>query len=98
MKKEISSRGPIACSIHVTDNFVQYTGGVYSESGWFLWPNHIISVVGYGVTDDGEEFWVGRNSWGMYWGENGFFRMAMYKNNLLIEDDCAWAEPDVNRL
>ena len=26
------------------------------------------------VQETGQEFWVGRNSWGSYWGEHGFFR------------------------
>ena len=25
----------------------------------------------------GQEFWVGRNSWGSYWGEYGFFRLEI---------------------
>lgn len=76
---------------------MEYTGGVYSETGWFFFPNHIISLTGYGVTEDGQEYWIGRNSWGTYWGEDGFFRIAMHKGNLLIEDDCAWAVPDLEK-
>ena len=28
-----------------------------------------------------------------YWGESGYFRMLMYKDNLGIEKSCSWAVP-----
>ena len=34
-----------------------------------------------------------RNSWGTYWGENGFMRLIRGVNNLGVESDCAWATP-----
>ena len=91
MKKELT-RGPIGCGIEVTDTFEKYTSGIYSEKK--LWPmiNHEISVVGWGV-ENGEEYWIGRNSWGTYWGEEGFFRMKMHEDNLGIENDCVYAVP-----
>lgn len=37
-----------------------------------------------------------RNSWGSYWGENGFFRIVRGVNNLAIEQECSWAIPKNN--
>ena len=89
MKAELQN-GPISCGIHATDNFeTNYDGKtIYSEKVKFLTLNHEISVIGYGVTDSGEEYWIGRNSWGTYWGDYGFFYMAMHKDNLGIERNC----------
>ncbi len=49
MKAEIYLRGPIACGIHVTDNFEKYKRGIYSEWAWQTIPNHELSIVGWGV-------------------------------------------------
>lgn len=93
MKLEIYSRGPISCGIQTTLEFDEYEGGIFSQK----LPQapvitHEISVVGWGV-ENGTEYWIGRNSWGTYWGENGYFRIKMYSDNLGIETDCSWGEP-----
>lgn len=93
MKAEITLNGPIACGVDSTDNFDYYSGGIYSEHIRIPLINHIISVVGFGVTEDGEEYWIGRNSWGTYWGEAGFFRMATGRHGLGIENDCTAGIP-----
>jgi len=89
MKAEIYKNGPISCGVHVTDDFENYSGGIYSEKVRFPLINHEISVVGFGKdATTGEAYWVGRNSWGSYWGEQGFFRMKMGSDNLGIETNC----------
>jgi len=54
--------------------------------------DHDISVVGWGI-EDGTKYWLIRNSWGTYWGENGMFKLIRGINNLNIEGYCSWAEP-----
>ncbi|CAI2362047.1 unnamed protein product [Moneuplotes crassus] len=97
MKAEIFARGPISCGIKTTPNLYNYTGGVYSEVREITDLTHEISVLGWGKTTEGEEYWIARNSWGTYWGEGGFFKISMYENNLGITRDCCFGVPDVER-
>ena len=94
MKKEIYKNGPISCAIFATQEFDDYQGGyVYSQKLNTYNTNHIIAVVGWGHDADGTEFWWGRNSWGTYWGEHGYFQMKIYEGNLWIESDCTSGLP-----
>ena len=86
MKAEIYARGPISCGIMVNDAFEKYTGGIFSHPTLIPMLNHEISIVGFGLDQaSGLEYWIGRNSWGTYWGESGFFRIEMHRDNLGVE-------------
>jgi cathepsin X len=94
MKSELAVHGPISCGIDATPEFHKYAGGIYSQKlDASAEINHEIAVVGYGVSESGQEYWIGRNSWGTYWGDHGFFYMAMGADNLLIETDCTAGIP-----
>jgi cathepsin X len=82
-------RGPITCSIAVTDEFFSLADfEIFEDRTGDQDLDHSISVVGYG-----EDFWIIRNSWGSYWGESGFARIVKGKNNLGIESNCQFAVP-----
>ena len=90
-------RGPITCGVAVTAGFEDYRGGIFTDPTNSTNIEHSISVVGYGE-EKGQKYWIGRNSWGTWWGEaRGFFRIARGsangKGNLCIECDCQFGVP-----
>jgi cathepsin X len=104
MRNEIYKNGPIVCAVMATKKMEhKYSSGVFAE----VQPdndariNHVVSIVGWGVDDDENSYWVARNSWGTEWGENGFMKIVTSENtgpagtgNNLIEEECAFAEVD----
>jgi len=46
--------------------------------------DHSILLVGYGE-ENGTKYWIGMNTWGKSWGENGFFRILRGENDCNIE-------------
>jgi len=88
MKKEIFNRGPISCGIDAGP-LLNYESGVIHHR-WSLMQDHVVSVVGWGKDGD-TSYWIVRNSWGEFWGEMGYVRVAF--GSLALERSCAWAVP-----
>ncbi|MCA9655175.1 MAG: hypothetical protein H6712_00035 [Myxococcales bacterium] len=90
LKAAICNYGPVSASVFVTEAFKGYTGGVFDEmaSGQ---TNHAISLVGW---DDKRGAWLLRNSWGTWWGEDGYMWIEYGSNS--VGRSAAWAvvEPD----
>ncbi|KAE9335763.1 hypothetical protein PF008_g13335 [Phytophthora fragariae] len=96
MMKELLN-GPITCGIACSDEFTfNYSAGVFHDKTGFLDIDHDVEIVGWGEEADGTKFWNVRNSWGTYWGMKGFFKIVRGVNNLGIESDCHWVNPDIS--
>jgi len=90
---EIYTRGPVAATINA-EPILEYTGGVFDDADASKGTNHIVSIVGWGTEEStGVKYWIVRNSWGEYWGELGYVRVAMGQNILGLEGEVAWATP-----
>ncbi|KAJ8921571.1 hypothetical protein NQ315_010476 [Exocentrus adspersus] len=78
----VATIGPISVAINA-DGLQHYVSGVFDDAscnGIIL--NHGVLVVGYG-TDDGKEYWLVKNSWGVNWGEEGYVRMTRNKKIIM---------------
>ena len=74
--------GPLACGIDATNKLEaygtttpvdSYPGGIFSQTELLPMANHILSIVGWGTDANlNQDYWILRNSWGTYWGEDGY--------------------------
>jgi cathepsin B len=77
-QESIIKDGPVHALMEVYQDFTSYMGGVYIRDPESEYVGvHSVMIIGWGV-DEGSStrYWIGVNSWGSYWGENGFFKIA----------------------
>jgi len=75
LKNELQSN-PIIVRMLVPDEFHTYQGGTIFDYDGGEIPDtcgHIVLLVGY---NDDQECFKAKNSWGTYWGEDGYFRIS----------------------
>jgi len=77
MVEAVSSQ-PVSVAIQANQQAFQlYTGGVFDDASCGTQLDHGVLVVGYGTSEDDQDFWLMKNSWGPLWGESGYMKMAM---------------------
>jgi cathepsin L len=68
--------GPVSVAIEADQfAFQGYTSGVIT-SGCGSSLDHGVLAVGYGTTDEGQEYFIVKNSWGASWGDQGYVKIA----------------------
>ncbi|MBN3315582.1 CATL2 protein, partial [Atractosteus spatula] len=74
--------GPVAVAIDgSTINFQFYRQGIFYDSTCSKWKTaHAVVLIGFG-SEGSNKYWTIKNSWGPYWGENGYFRLAKDKGS-----------------
>lgn len=82
--EEIYSRGSIAASFTVYEDFFAYKKGVYQHVTGSQLGGHAIKIIGWGV-EKGTKYWLCANSWNDSWGDKGYFKILRGKNECGIE-------------
>ncbi|XP_055298664.1 procathepsin L-like [Sitodiplosis mosellana] len=81
LQTAIASVGPISVSFDASlESFQFYSSGIYYDFDCSKNGNHFGLAVGYG-TENRLGYYIVKNSFGKSWGEDGYIRMARFRNN-----------------
>ncbi|KPJ10710.1 Cathepsin B [Papilio machaon] len=92
IKTELFENGPVEMSFDVYEDFLQYQNGIYEHKFGRLKGGHSVRVIGYGE-ENGVKYWLAANSWGDLWGEDGFFRIKRFQEEVYFEDEVLTGIP-----
>jgi len=89
LKTALINEGPISIAIDAGHkSMVFYANGVYVEPECGNKPDdldHAVLLVGYG-TIYGQDYWLVKNSWSTYWGNDGYILMSQKDNMCGVQD------------
>ncbi|XP_063353781.1 procathepsin L-like [Pelmatolapia mariae] len=82
LKQAVATVGPVSVAVDASHlSFQLYESGVYDEPACSNKTySHAVLVVGYG-TENGNDYWLVKNSWSINWGEQGYIKMSRNNNN-----------------
>jgi len=75
--KAALQQAPLAVAIEADKMVFQtYSSGVLTSSRCGTSLDHAVLAVGYG-TEDGQDYWLVKNSWNTTWGDQGYIKLGM---------------------
>ena len=101
IKTQVMETGPVTTFMMATDNFKEWWLSNHDPEDYYPYPghvqgiNHCVEIVGW--KDDSSigngGYWIVKNSWGKYWGYDGFFNIEY--GSLHIDDYMiVWVDYD----
>ena len=80
LMEALFTQGPISVCIDGS-HLHNYGSGIITDGCEPGYVDHAVLLVGYGSEND-QDFWLLKNSWGTDWGEKGYYKLARNRNNL----------------
>jgi len=97
LKVAIAARGPVSVAIDASHKSLSfYSNGVYYEpkcSSDLDGLDYAVLAVGYGSIA-GQNYWLVKNSWSTYWGNDGYVLMSQMDNNCGVATSATYVIPN----
>jgi len=98
LKVAIAAHGPVSVAIDASHKSLGfYSNGVYYEEDCnndIDGLDHAVLAVGYGEIL-GQKYWLVKNSWSTYWGNDGYVLMSQKDNNCGVATAATYVIPDM---
>ena len=79
--KAALAQQPLAVSIEADKKVFQtYKSGIMDSTKCGTKLDHAVLAVGYG-TENGQDYWLVKNSWNTTWGDQGYIKLAIVEGN-----------------
>ena len=95
IQANILQYGPIEATMNVYQDFMYYKSGIYKHTSGDVLEALSVRLLGWG-NDNGTDYWIGANSWGPTWGEDGYFKIKFGECD--IDYDAVAGQPDLTRV
>ncbi|KAF5743865.1 cathepsin B [Tripterygium wilfordii] len=95
---EVYKNGPVEVAFTVYEDFAHYKSGVYKHVTGGVLGGHAVKLIGWGTSDEGEDYWLLANQWNKGWGDDGYFRIQRGTNECGIEEEVVAGLPSSKNL
>nr|AXQ06498.1 papain-like cysteine protease [Vriesea carinata] len=95
---EVYKNGPVEVAFTVYADFAHYKSGVYKHITGDVMGGHAVKLIGWGTSDEGEDYWLLANQWNRGWGDDGYFKIVRGTNECGIEEDVVAGLPSSKNL
>merc|ERR1712066_500646 len=95
----LATVGPVNVNIMVPEEMLYYQSGVLSVESCrnnFSEIDHAVVAIGYGTDENGVDYYIVRNSWSTYWGDQGYIKIARGDLDCAVASDAGYPVVDSN--
>ena len=98
---ELAKFGPVVAAMYIFEDFYEFEPSVeiytHPKHGSSL-GGHAVAIVGWGEEQQGGRsipYWLVRNSWGVSWGDDGYFKIGRWLPECQLEDNIIAGTPEL---